>query len=119
MQQLITLEVLDNGHLKISLTPEWRVELEALIADEQSYVLRWEALMEEVVANSEYTMLLPEDIGALTSAPIIGHGFYWGEDANRLLPNLDAKVWWFPDYQVVDEFEAMLRDGFVIFTKAD
>lgn len=51
----------------------------------------------------------PEQIGALTDAPIIGKGV--GVDRG-------LRVWWFPNYQVTSPQEVVARQGSVYFTAA-
>lgn len=120
MQQLINLEVLEDGNLRISLTPEGKVSLEDMLNEDGhiNYYQAWDDLMGWWHGNSEYRRTDSSECGGLTDSPMIADGMYYEDDGKPAF-HPDWKLWWFPDYQVVDEFEVMLRDGFVVFTKAD
>jgi hypothetical protein len=53
---------------------------------------------------------LTDRIG-LTSSPIIGYDIETDEDLNYV----SGDVYWFPNYQVENPFETLLKEGFVIF----
>lgn len=57
----------------------------------------------------------PEDVGALTSAPILSDIADFDDEGN--LRNVDT-LYWFPDYAVKCEIEELLADGHVDFQKA-
>ena len=43
----------------------------------------------------------------------------WGYDEDgQIEEEPDAKYWWFPDYQVIDELRELLRNGVVFFEAA-
>ena len=56
------------------------------------------------------------DVGALTSAPVIGFGVSRDDDS-RLTDVED--VYWFPNYQVESELDTLLQDGEVVFDKSE
>lgn len=74
------------------------------------------SLLEHQLCNG-WEWILPERIGALTSAPIIG----WdcalndqGDAYDRL-----GRVFWFPDYMVVDELAELLENVYIIFLEVE
>lgn len=119
MRKLINLEVLPDGNLKVSLTLEGRQDLPYL-RDRFSCDSVWVEMVERYqTPGSAYMMLKPEEIGALTSAPIIGHGFAYDDYGEIQQGGDNPKVWWFPQYETVDEFEELLKPGgFIIMTLA-
>ncbi len=57
----------------------------------------------------------PEDIGALTDAPILAEVLEVDEDGK---PVEIARVWWFPQYELRNPWEDLARTGRVEFTEA-
>jgi len=56
--------------------------------------------------------VLPENVGALTDAPIIGTSQFLDEaDSTE-----NEKVWWYPDYAVTSFAEQLILNGIVVFT---
>ena len=71
-------------------------------------------LIEDHLCNG-WEIIHPEEIGALTSAPILSKE---GErDNNGKLLKI-GKVYWFPAYEVVCEVEELLANGEVFFPLA-
>jgi hypothetical protein len=58
----------------------------------------------------------PEDIGALTSAPLFSDEFEMDEDGK--LKNV-GKVYWFPNYAVESPVATLFEKGEVVFTGAE
>ena len=104
--------------LRISLTPAGREELLDRRDGEN-----WKSgtdsilydLLEDHLAN-DWEMVPPEDIGALTSAPILSDSAQ-RDDQGKLTAIGD--VYWFPNYAVKCELETMLKNGFVDFALAN
>jgi hypothetical protein len=65
----------------------------------------------------EYFLLKPEMVGASTTATIIGKGLTMDE-YGALHFNKEYTIWWFPDYQIVDEIEELLVTGYIYFSRA-
>ena len=61
--------------------------------------------------------LAPEQIGALTNAPIIGHNINWGDNGIEL--NEDSLIYWYPNYMIEDPFRVLLEKGEVFFNLAE
>lgn len=93
-------KIIDNGNF-VLLADNWdRTEM----ADENrkhGWYGNEGYIHEALFCNTCFSFVLPEDVGALTDAPIISDGH---------------DVWWFPDYMVTDPW-ALLRQGRVEFTK--
>jgi len=131
----ITLNDLENGNLRLTLTDEGKAEMlenyvESVKGDENSIFpdeivfnqdhrsILWD-LLEDIICNSEMELLSENDygkIGALTSAPIIA--FNVQRDDNGELENV-GRVFWFESYQIASELEELLTVGFVDFDKAE
>lgn len=91
--------------LKIELLPEGRAWLQTeRTADgwKRGTKFIFQDMLEDWFGCG-WEWVLPEDIGALTSAPI--------------LRSPDGAIYWFPEYAVQCELEEMLSQGFVMFTK--
>lgn len=118
MEKLIELSEMDNGNLMISLTEEGR----KLLTEEDSFGElsshdKWDTLMEWWEGNSEYRHTEACVVGGLTDSPMIACHL-WLNDDGEWEKNDEFKVWWFPEYETVDEFAKMDIDGHVIFTAA-
>ena len=77
---------------------------------------------ESFVADSFHdilTFIPPENIGAMTGAPILTNDAEWPDDGNGPVPyNYESPVWWFEAYQIIDPWEELARKGRVIFQRA-
>jgi len=100
--------VINKRDLIISLdTDEEKEELEQLFAnaeldsDKSMY-----DFFESLIANSELIWISPEEIGALTDAPILGF-----KDENEKI----IEVYAFMDYQVKSVLEELRNNNKVIF----
>lgn len=65
-------------------------------------------MLEPVICNSEYDWVLPEEIGALTDAPILG---------TRDQEGKPEACFWFPNYQVTSPQRELHEHGVCIFQK--
>jgi hypothetical protein len=61
---------------------------------------------ETLIANNSFEWISPEEINALTDAPILGF-----KDENGNITD----VYWFPDYAVISPLQELLTDGKIIF----
>ena len=68
-------------------------------------------IIEFQLANG-WTLLRPEEICALTDAPILTDSEYY-DDLGAVAGA--EKVWWYPNYAVSSEVEKLLADGCVLF----
>ena len=111
--------VLPNGDLKFTLTGEAREEA---IENHESGGYLWRDVGDlvcehDMTANGELYIVLPEWIGALTDSPIFTDELeYDGGDTDTV--SHVGRVWWFPDYQILDPMQILLDTGEVIFQRA-
>lgn len=104
-------ELLSNGNLRLSLNEAERAELDAIAgekhfdSDETMF-----DLFEAFLANSEYDWIAPEEIAALTSAPIIGT-----RDQN----GKPVQAWGFMNYQIMSLQRVLLDNGEAILTSGN
>lgn len=103
---LVSAEELPNGDLKIVAVDKEGIEEATDFVD----------AIEQLWTNG-YNMIAPEDIGALTDAPIIGKDPKQGEE-DKLIWDENSKDWWFPQYETVDPLEELKTKDEVIFTLA-
>lgn len=118
MNKYISLEETPMG-LKITLKDDGHAMVYTK-RHTQSYDNIWKMLFkpDTKIAPREYFLLKPELVGALTGAPIVGKNITM--DVGGLLHFQDnLKLWWFPDYMVMDEFDEMLQTGYIYFTRCD
>ena len=106
-----TYDLNTQGCLIITADSHDRKMLRRLKADHPQWgdcQLELEAL-EYLIANSELGWVNPEEIGALTSAPILGI-----RDAN----NYDSVIaaWGFMDYALRSFVDDLIQDGKAVFT---
>jgi hypothetical protein len=71
--------------------------------------------LEALTANDSYGWLRPEEIAALTDAPIIGQDV--ARDDSGELVSVGA-VFWYPQYETTDPIRELMERGRVIFTRA-
>jgi len=111
-----SLTELPNGDLSIKVTDLGREELPAMLekSKDENYIMP--DLLEDIFANSSWGMVQPEDIGALTSAPIIGYDMLPDDEGNI---SSEGKVWWYPNYAVSNAMEELLEKGETIFTSGN
>jgi len=101
---------LPNGNLLIKATKEAREEfgkfgkeLRNKPEDNALY-----DLMEDIACNSSWSLVRPEFIGALTSAPIICDDVEFGDDGNE---QANGKIWWHEAYQIESTIEKIFKGG--------
>lgn len=115
----------NDRSLKIQVDDEYyRNEYDSRGYDERLEILaldgyydRQEYVMDGL--GQGWEMVRPEELGALTDSPIIARSedLIRDTDTNELIGIADSAtgIWWFPDYQVQDPWEALARDGEVVF----
>jgi hypothetical protein len=104
--------------LRITLTPAGREEL----VDKRNADGTWKSGTDSILADlledhlcNGWEIVPPEDIAALTSAPILSDSTQ-RNDQGKLTKIGDC--YWFPQYEVESEIETMLEKGFVDFDLA-
>lgn len=113
MAQRLTDFNLNNGNLMISLTPEGRAAVEAAAeqgqnTDSTHFI---HDLFEWQVCNG-WEWIAPEEIGALTDAPILSDSA--DRDEQGRLTKI-GKVYWFPNYQIESAVQTLYDTGTVTF----
>jgi len=103
----------ENG-LLIRLTD--KEELENLFENEEQGhgVVTAYDVISDYIGNG-WDEVLPEKIGALTEAPIIGKMVYWDDNGDF---DGAEEIYWYPNYQIEDPFRVLLEAGEVFFQKA-
>lgn len=113
--QLTKFEVQPDGNLKISITPE------GLEYIKENKEIGWYELIHDLFEynlSNRYSLVRPEDIGALTDSLIISDGIVDDETTREEFDQ--TNIWWFPEYETIneiDEFENPEK-GYVIYSKA-
>ncbi len=93
-----------------TVNPAMQEELKAAVAAGESGRALYD-LLDQVIANSDIDWLRPEEIGALTDAPIFGH--VERDDQGNIKEVGD--VWWYPNYMVSDPIEELAEKGTLVF----
>jgi hypothetical protein len=115
---------LDSGNLEISWTHQEKEDFlldnyDVMLAEslcDNTWVMTDEALyiaFESVVCNG-LSWIAPEDIGALTDAPILGEV---GEDEQG--EPIYHEVWWYPSYDVRSPVQDLCKNLRTVFPKAE
>src|SRR5260221_8843452 len=107
---MITLTKTPEGNLRIGLTDEGRAQ----VADVQQmkdrhgidFVLGF--FLAHSGFESDWDWLQPEDIGALTSSPILSDDFDRDDYGNVTRV---GRVYWNPRYQVEDDIQTLVENG--------
>lgn len=110
----VEFEVLKDGPLHITLLADQRAEVEEIVADSQ---LSGDEKLERVIEwhlGNGWEWLLPEEISALTDAPLLSQEVE-RDDLNHII-SLGA-VYWYREYEVLDPVQELLTHGFVDFTR--
>jgi len=72
-------------------------------------------LLEYQLCNG-YDIIYPEEIGALTSALIIGEGIEFDDEENLIRAD---KIWWLENYALILVWEELKAGRKVVFQKAE
>ena len=65
--------------------------------------------------NNIYMPIKPEDVGAITDAPMFTDELSYDYDGMK---DVEGDVWWFPNYQVESFADTLFQSGRVTFQKA-
>jgi hypothetical protein len=123
----IAWEELPNGDLRITVDDDVREEIKekmhAGLSDEEVQMgvsavptepMLWDVL-EPMTANSEIQSVRPEEIAALTDAPILSDA--GRDDHGELQMTPESKVWWYPGYATRDPLDDLIEKGETVFTR--
>ena len=72
---------------------------------------------ESIRCNTEWELVTADHLGGLSEAPCFCESVDWDDDHSVILST--GRVWAYIDYQVSNPLERLIKDGEVIFTKAE
>jgi hypothetical protein len=107
-----------NGNLLISAEPSDKDFLEDLkVRHQGNDVAALADILEDTgwAPNGRLMLVAPEEIAALTDAPILTDDKVVNDDGSAEVP---GRVWWFPDYMVVNFLDQLLEKGNTVFHAA-
>jgi hypothetical protein len=110
----MTFETNEYGNLVIKLDEDDKSNLEWISETEEDEFDSDEVMhyvLDQAVLDAGYDFVSPEDVGALTSAPILAKM----NENNEMDENSD--VYGFMDYQIISLQRRLLEDGEAILTK--
>ena len=109
----VDLRKTNNGDLQIVLTESGRANFVEVEEGRDAHGIHAAlcTLLEDHLCNG-WEMLPPEDIGALTAAPILSDEIVRDDDGRVVEA---GRVYWYPDYAVRDEIEEIRRDLVLVF----
>lgn len=112
----MNLQIEPNGALTFILEEGERDDIQNMI-DNARNDLDHEVLynmldMYGYLGNAVLTPIKPEDVGALTDAPMLSDDVEHGEDGERLVR---GQVWWFPNYAIESFAHTLMKAGSVTF----
>ena len=105
--------ILPNGDLQITADNEARQWLREMLVD-VSVMELWPEFVAEFI-GFYYPWLRwaePEELAALTSSPILLETAPDGSDL------ANPRAWWFPNYQIENEFDTLKNQGRLVMTLA-
>ena len=113
----VDLEKKDDGNLHILLTSEGRREFVEIERERNraGIASALHLLLEDHLSNG-WEWIAPEEIGALTSAPILSDEAERDEFGQIVAVR---RLFWFPDYAVVDEIRQFKRTLLLTFIGVD
>lgn len=104
-------ETLPNGNLRIRLLEEERGSAEEIAAQQIAADSKLAQVIEWQLGNG-WSFVRPEDIGALTEAPILTEEIDTDDQGTVLKV---GTVYWYPQYDVSDPVAKLLENGYVDF----
>ncbi len=109
----VDLEKPDDGNLHILLNQNGRRHFAIIREERDTFGIHAAlcALLEDHL-SSGWEMVPPEDIGALTAAPILSNEIIRDEDGRVIEA---GRVYWYPDYAVWDEIEELRTKLSIVF----
>ena len=108
-------DIQPNGNLRITLLKEAREDVQEIRTMNITADNKFAEAIEYQLSNG-WTWVSPEDIGALTEAPILTDNIET-DDQGKVM-HLGV-TYWYPQYEVLDPLEQLLLNGFVEFTQAE
>lgn len=112
-------QITPNGNLRFAIDcPADKVMLAGLLERHQGDDVKFLSdLLEETgwEPNGELAQIRPEDVAALTDAPMMAEECIIEDDGTR---TVSGPVWWFEPYQLVHFGQELLNRGHVDFNLA-
>lgn len=102
-----------NGKLHITLLPEAREDVQEIAFSQELTADNKLAEVIEWHIGNGWSFVDPEDIGALTEAPILSDDVDYDDQGKAKV----GVVYWYPEYEVTDPVAQLLENGFVDFTQ--
>jgi hypothetical protein len=113
MVKYVDFEKQANGDLRIILQPETREDVEDIAVQEWTADQKLSEVIEYQLGNG-WSWVNPEAIASLTDAPILSEQVETDDDGTVTHV---GEVYWYPQYEVTDPVQQLLRDGFVVFER--
>ena len=101
--------------VRIVLLPEAREDVQAIAEAELDADSKLGEVIEWQLGNG-WSWVRPEDIGALTDAPILSDDIAYDDQGDVVSV---GAVYWYPRYDVSDPVACLLTDGSVEFERVD
>ena len=113
----VDLRKSEEGDLEILLTEKGQANFDAIQEERDTHGIYAAlcTLLEDHLCNG-WEMVPPEDIGALTAAPILSDEIV-RDDEGRITEA--GRVYWYPDYAVRDEIDEVRKNTVLIFRGAE
>lgn len=107
----------ENNKLIITLSSEkvFEEELRAIAAKEIDADSKLAEVMEWQLGNG-WELVPPEEVGSLTSAPILSEDVERDSQGNVTSV---GKIYWYPQYERFDPVEQLLKEGSITFVRGD
>jgi hypothetical protein len=113
----LTLEKIDNDrYLRLTANKECKKLIKRKTKITPFLELISE-ILEDLLSNTEWEALSPIELGALTSCELILAENPRRDDQGNLL-DIDFDVYWFDQYQVLNELDEWLSRGYIDLRKA-
>lgn len=105
------------GHLTFHLDESDRYDLEVLRERTGNEHTQLAEILDQAgySGNGVFMPISPEDIDALTGAPMLTDELEIKDNGDRVVK---GKVWWYPGYETTSFLEVLLTKGSVTFTAA-
>jgi len=104
---------LPNGNLRITLLEDERESVEEIAAQEITADNKLAQVIEWQLGDG-WSFVRPEDIAALTEAPILTEEIETNDQGTVLRV---GTVYWYPQYDVSDPVAKLLENGYVDFER--
>ena len=103
------------GGVRIVLLTEAREDVQEIATAELDADSKLGEIIEWQLGNG-WSWVRPEDIGALTDAPILSDDIEYDDHGDVV--NV-GEVFWYPRYDVSDPVDQLLTDGYVDFVRVE